>query len=59
MNSHSSFGRSCVIPAKAGIQLINRIPAKRYYVLVLSASQCVSYYWIPAFAGMTTQNYLD
>jgi hypothetical protein len=42
-----------VIPAEAGIQLINKFPRKWDNIWVLSASQFIFYRWIPASAGMT------
>jgi len=47
------IGKNCVIPAKAGIQMINNSPRKWGNIMDLSASQSVFYDWIPAFAGMT------
>ncbi|OHC82655.1 MAG: hypothetical protein A3J99_05575 [Sideroxydans sp. RIFOXYD2_FULL_59_7] len=42
-----------VIPAKAGIQMINNFPRKWGNNMVLSALRPILYCWIPAFAGMT------
>jgi len=42
-----------VIPAQAGIQMIEKFPAKRGDIAALSASQDVCFCWIPACAGMT------
>ena len=43
----------CVIPANAGIQLINNSPRKWDNIIALPAAQSNFYDWIPAFAGMT------
>jgi len=51
MNPESNL--SFVIPAQAGIQLFREFPAKRDNLAVSSASQAVSFCWIPACAGMT------
>ena len=42
-----------VIPAQAGIQMINKSPQQWDNTMVLSASRRIFYCWIPAFAGMT------
>ncbi|CAG0959718.1 hypothetical protein BURK2_00663 [Burkholderiales bacterium] len=61
----TSKNSNFVIPAKAGIQMINESPAKRDSIavwppvetrrkrLVLSALRGFDSCWIPAFAGMT------
>ena len=45
--------KNYVIPAQAGIQMINKSPRKRDNIMVLSALRSVFYCWIPACAGMT------
>jgi hypothetical protein len=46
-----SISYSRVIPAKAGIQLVDEFPRKWDNIMVLSASRSFSHCWIPAFAG--------
>jgi hypothetical protein len=53
-NPDSSLAQNCVIPAKAGIQMINNFPRKWDNIMVWPATQSIFYDWIPAFAGMTT-----
>jgi len=42
-----------VIPAQAGIRMIKNFPLMWVRIMVLSASRCVFYDWIPACTGMT------
>ncbi|GEM_PF-6236165 len=65
INKNNPLTQNCVIPAKAGIQLVNNSPRERDNIavwpfpetrlkrLVLSASRSYCSCWIPAFAGMT------
>jgi len=53
INPNNPLAQNSVIPAKAGIQMIRKSPAKRGNIAALSASQDVYSCWIPAFAGMT------
>ena len=45
--------KNCVIPAQAGIQMINKPPRQWDNTVALPASRNVFYCWIPACAGMT------
>ncbi len=45
---------SPVIPAQAGIQMVNEFPRQWNNIMNLSASRSTFYCWIPACAGMTT-----
>jgi hypothetical protein len=50
---HNWLLLSSVIPAKAGIQLIQKTPRSGTSICFVGCAEAFMFSWIPAFAGMT------